>query len=186
MLITILVTGFVIGIVFVTFFHPTTSTSGIIQLKYRKEIEQLVDLKAISGNIASLQSDSSRNQTWIMAGSWKLKMPRGNQSSPNFYAEMTMTEIGGNSSYKLVLSDFQLLNQQINETSAVFNGSAMMSSVGDEGPPSFFNQTYAVSITFKILSLKTIGIFVSKNDISDHFGETPIFGTVSFKKSSVK
>lgn len=175
-----------IGTIFATFFHNKISSSGIIQAKFNNEIEKLRDLKSISGNIASLQFDKLTNQTWIMAGKWHLQIPHGSQSSTatNFYANMTMTETTGISSFKLKLKDFKLVNYLINDTNGFFNGTATMSTKGDEGPSPLFNQTYPnTSISIKILSLKTIGLLVARNDIADHLGATPIFGTVSFMDS---
>ena len=155
------------------------------------------------GTIASLQNDENGNPTWIVSGIWKgsLSMSNetqgveGNQTNTTSAANATSTTGGGspnatfNSKFNMVMTngsalhdheiyDFKLASMSNpNNTTSVFNGTATITM--RQGP------VENVPVSIKRTDNNVISIWADPTMINNHFGNTPIFGTIE-KQLSVK
>ncbi|MDQ4012880.1 MAG: hypothetical protein M3146_04045 [Thermoproteota archaeon] len=148
------------------------------------------------GTIASLQNDESGNPTWIVSGIWKgsLSMSNetqgggGNQTNTTSAAANTTSTTGGppnatfNSKFNMVMTngsamhdhqiyDFKLASMSNpNNTTSVFNGTATITM--RQGP------VENVAVSIKRIDDNVISIWADPTMINNHFGNTPIFGTI--------
>ena len=156
------------------------------------------------GTIASLQNDENGNPTWIVSGIWKgsLSMSNetqgveGNQTNTTSAAANATSTTGGgspnatfNSKFNMVMTngsalhdheiyDFKLASMSNpNNTTSVFNGTATITM--RQGP------VENVPVSIKRTDNNVISIWADPTMINNHFGNTPIFGTIE-KQLSVK
>src|ERR671931_55765 len=126
-----------------------------------------------AGTIASLQNNQNGNPAWIVSGYWKGGLIM-NKSSSNintatsnppptgiFSAEFSMVMLNGSAMHKHQISNFTLtiMSMPTNMT-AVYNGTATITM--KEGP----------------VHNVPISIWVDPTKTDNHFGNTPIFGTI--------
>jgi hypothetical protein len=156
------------------------------------------------GTIASLQNDENGNPTWIVSGIWKgsLSMDNetqgmeGNQTNATSAAANATSTTGGgspnatfNSKFNMVMTngsakhDHEIYNFRIasmsnpSNTTSVFNGTATITM--RQGP------VENVPVSIKRIDNNVISIWADPTMINNHFGNTPIFGTIE-KQLSVK
>jgi hypothetical protein len=156
------------------------------------------------GTIASLQNDENGNPTWIVSGIWKGSLSMGNETqgvegnqtnTTSAAANATSTTGGGspnatfNSKFNMVMTngsalhdheiyDFKLASMSNpNNTTSVFNGTATITM--RQGP------VENVPVSIKRTDNNVISIWADPTMINNHFGNTPIFGTIE-KQLSVK
>lgn len=145
------------------------------------------------GTISSLQNDENGNPTWIVSGLWKgsLSMDNktqgggGNQSTtttttttetgglPNatFYSKFNMVMTNGSALHDHEIYDFKLTNMTMpNNTTTVYNGTATITM--RQGPVT------NVPVSIKSMESNAISIWADPAMINNHFGNTPIFGTI--------
>jgi len=147
------------------------------------------------GTIASLQNDENGNPTWIVSGIWKGSILMGNETqgvgsnqtntssganatsitagSPNatFNSKFNMVMTNGSGLHDHEIYDFKLTNMTMpNNTTTVYNGTATITM--REGPVT------NVPVSIKSMESKAINIWVDPAMINNHFGNTPIFGTI--------
>ena len=148
------------------------------------------------GTIASLQNDENGNPTWIVSGIWNGSLSIGNetqgvgsnQTNSNSAANTTSTTGGGppnatfNSRFNMVMTngsamhdheiyDFKLASMSNpNNTTSVFNGTATITM--RQGP------VENVPVSIKRIDNNVISIWTDPTMIDNHFGNTPIFGTI--------
>ena len=141
------------------------------------------------GTIASLQNDENGNPTWIVSGLWKgsLSMDnktQGNQSAtanataatgslPNatFHSKVNMVMTNGSAMHNHEIYDFTLTDMSMpNNTTIVYNGTATITM--RQGP------VPNVPVSIKTMDNNAVNIWFDPTKINNHFGNTPIFGTV--------
>ena len=141
------------------------------------------------GTIASLQNDENGNPTWIVSGLWKgsLSMDnktQGNQSAtanataatgslPNatFHSKVNMIMTNGSAMHNHEIYDFTLTDMSMpNNTTIVYNGTATITM--RQGP------VPNVPVSIKTMDNNAVNIWFDPTKINNHFGNTPIFGTV--------
>jgi hypothetical protein len=147
------------------------------------------------GTIASLQNDEIGNPTWIVSGLWEgsLSMDnktQGNQSAtatntsttatsttgslPNatFHSKVDMVMTNGSAMHDHEIYDFSLTDMSMpNNSTAVYNGTATITM--RQGP------VPNVPVSIKTMDNNAVSIWVDPTKIDNHFGNTPIFGTVA-------
>ena len=155
-----------------------------------------------AGTIASLQNDQNGNPTWIVSGYWKgsLTMDNktegrgvgtGNQTTTNndtantnstaatagnlttarFNAMFNMVMTNGSAMHKHAIYNFKLMNMSNpNNTTSVFNGTATITM--KEGPVD------NVPVSIKRIDDNVISILADPAKLNNHFGNTPIYGTI--------
>src|SRR5918995_2364125 len=149
------------------------------------------------GTIASLQNDENDNPTWIVSGIWKGSLSMGNETqgvggnqtnatsaaatnttsttgdAPNatFNSKFNMVMTNGSAMHDHVIYDFKLAStSNPNNTTSVFNGTATITM--RQGP------VENVSVSIKRIDNDVISIWADPAMINNHFGNTPIFGTI--------
>jgi hypothetical protein len=149
-----------------------------------------------AGTVSSIQNDENSNPTWIVSGVWKgsLIMDKSKEDIQNnnatnstsamttlnttaklptasFEAVFNMIMTNGSAVHKHSIYDFILTEMTMpdNKTS-VFNGTATITM---KNVP-----VQSVPISIKILSGNIISIWTHPTKLNNHFGDTPIFGTV--------
>ena len=136
-----------------------------------------------AGTIASLQNNQNGNPAWIVSGYWKGGLIM-NKSSSNintatsnppptgiFSAEFSMVMLNGSAMHKHQISNFTLTSMSMpTNMTAVYNGTATITM--KEGP------VHNVPISIRAMNDNTISIWVDPTKTDNHFGNTPIFGTI--------
>ena len=144
------------------------------------------------GTIASLQNDENGNPTWIVSGLWegsltnKTQGGMGNQSTatanastatanlPNatLRSKFNMVMTNGSAMHDHEVYDFTLADISMPDNSTiVYNGTATITM--RQGP------VPDVPISIKAMDNNAISIWVDPTKINNHFGNTPIFGTIA-------
>jgi hypothetical protein len=145
------------------------------------------------GTIASLQNDENGNPTWIVSGLWegslsmdnKTQGGESNQTSttanatiatgslPNatFHSKINMVMTNGSAMHDHEIYDFTLADMSMpNNSTTVYNGTATITM--REGP------VPDVPVSIKTMDNNAVSIWVDPTKINNHFGNTPIFGTI--------
>jgi hypothetical protein len=142
------------------------------------------------GTIASLQNDENGNPTWIVSGVWKGSISmdnktQGNQSAtanataaaagslPNatFHSKFNMVMTNGSAMHKHAIYNFKLTNiSNPSNTTSIFNGTATITL--KDGPVD------NVPVSIKRIDNNVVSIWADPTRVNNHFGNTPIFGTI--------
>ncbi len=149
------------------------------------------------GTIASMQNDENGNPTWIVSGIWKGSLSMGNETQgvgsnqtnttsaaanatsttsggpPNatLYSNFNMVMTNGSALHDHEIYDFKLTNMTMpNNTTTVYNGTATITM--RQGPVA------NVPVSIKSMESNAISIWADPAMINNHFGNTPIFGTI--------
>ena len=149
------------------------------------------------GTIASLQNDENGNPTWIVSGLWKGSLSMGNKTQggeanqttstttrnataaattgnlPNatFNSKFNMVMTNGSAKHDHEIYNFKLTSMSNpNNTTSVFNGTATITM--KQGP------VENVPVSIKRIDNNVISIWADPTKVNNHFGNTPIFGTI--------
>jgi hypothetical protein len=133
------------------------------------------------GTIASLQSDKNGNPTWIISGLYKGSVAMHNEtehgvltkSPPNatLDAKFSMVMTNGSAMHEHRIYDFKLTAVSMpNNSTTVYNGTVTITM--KQGPVS------NVPISIKAMDNNAISVWIDPTKIQNHFGNTPIFGTI--------
>jgi hypothetical protein len=134
------------------------------------------------GTISSIQNDESGNPAWVVSGHWKANLlsnqsnvtSQGNTSSssgPTFNASVEMIMLNGTAAHTHTITNFVLTNTSMpNDMTRIFNGTSTASM--REGPVT------DIPTGISIMGDKVISIWLDPSKINNHFGNTPIYGTV--------
>lgn len=129
----------------------------------------------VFGNIASIQNDKNGKPSWIVSGHWKtnlLNMSENDQkNTSSFSTSFEMVMLDGKSSHTHTLTNFALTNKSTETNSTkVFTGTSSVSlkNGGVQNIPTII----------KFMDDKVISIWVSPSKVDNHFGNTPIYGTI--------
>jgi hypothetical protein len=148
------------------------------------------------GTIASLQNDENGNPTWIVSGIWKGSLSMGNetqdiggnQTNTTSAAVNATSTTGGsqnatfNSKFNMVMTngsakhDHEIYNFKLasmsnpSNTTSVFNGTATITM--RQGP------VENVPVSIERIDNNVISIWADPTMIDNHFGNTPLFGTI--------
>jgi hypothetical protein len=143
-----------------------------------------------SGTIASLQNDKDGKPAWVVSGLWRGSLTNmssagmmssssanGTTSQKNlptatFNAVFEMVMLNGSALHKHQISNFTLTGMPMpNEKTVVYNGTATITM--KEGPVN------DVPLTIRTLNDNVISIWVDPAKTMNHFGNTPIYGTIT-------
>jgi hypothetical protein len=148
------------------------------------------------GTIASLQNDENGNPTWIVSGIWKGSLSMSNETqggggnqtnttsavanatfttggpqNATFNSKFNMVMTNGSAMHDHEIYDFKLASMSNpNNTTSVFNGTATITM--RQGP------VENVPVSIKRIDNNVISIWADPTMINNHFGNTPIFGTI--------
>jgi hypothetical protein len=133
------------------------------------------------GTIASLQNDENGNPTWIVSGLYKASLSMNNKtqdgaatgSLPNATVDskFNMVMTNGSAMHDHEIYDFTLTDMLMpNNSTTVFNGTATITM--RQGP------VPDVPVSIRAMENNAVSIWVEPTKIQNHFGNTPIFGTI--------
>ena len=133
------------------------------------------------GTIASLQNDENGNPIWIGSGLYKGSLSMNNKtqdgaatgSLPNatLNSKFNMVMTNGSAMHDHRIYNFTLTNMSMpNNSTTVFNGTATITM--RQGP------VHDVPLSIKAMDNNAVSIWVDPTKIQNHFGNTPIFGTI--------
>jgi hypothetical protein len=133
------------------------------------------------GTIASLQNDENGNPIWIVSGLYKASLSMNNKtqdgaatgSLPNATVDskFNMVMTNGSAMHDHEIYDFTLTDMSMpNNSTTVFNGTATITM--RQGPVS------DVPVSIRAMENNAVSIWVEPTKIQNHFGNTPIFGTI--------
>jgi hypothetical protein len=133
------------------------------------------------GTIASLQNDKDGKPAWLVSGIWRgslTNMTSNTMSSllknlptATFNAVFNMVMLNGSALHKHQISNFILIGMSMpNEKTVVYNGTATITM--KEG------QVNDVPLSIRTLDDNVISIWVDPAKTMNHFGDTPIYGTI--------
>ena len=133
------------------------------------------------GTIASLQNDENGNPIWIVSGLYKASLSMNNKtqggaatgSLPNATVDskFNMVMTNGSAMHDHEIYDFTLTDMSMpNNSTTVFNGTATITM--RQGP------VPDVPVSIKAMENNAVSIWVDPTKIQNHFGNTPIFGTI--------
>jgi hypothetical protein len=175
-----------LGAVLGTFNHEYDYTRRLIGESIEQAPIGLSDVKNLKGNIISVQIDKFSSPLWILSGKWRIddfsENNTGDGSGLKFSANITMVGTNGTGEHKHRLIDFRFTNITFSNRLAIMNGTASLMTSGNEqpGPPALMMN---IPISTKIENLRTISIEIDKKISNHHFGESPIFGSVTSRSS---
>jgi hypothetical protein len=134
------------------------------------------------GTIASLQNDKDGKPAWLVSGLWRGSLT--NMTSPamssllknlpvaTFNTVFDMVMLNGSALHKHQMSNFSLTGMSMpNEKTVVYNGTATITM--KEGPVN------DVPLSIRTLNDNVISIWVDPAKTMNHFGNTPIYGTIT-------
>jgi hypothetical protein len=144
-----------------------------------------------SGTIASLQNDKDGKPAWIVSGLWRGSLTnmssagmmssssanntttsQKNLPTATFNTVFEMVMLNGSALHKHQISNFTLTGMSMpNEKTIVSNGTATITM--KEGPVN------DVPISIRTFDDNVISIWVDPAKTMNHFGNTPIYGTVT-------
>jgi hypothetical protein len=133
------------------------------------------------GTIASLQNDENGNPTWIVSGHYKASLSMNNEtqdgaatgSLPNatLNSKLNMVMTNGSAMHDHRIYDFTLTDMSMpNNSTAVFNGTVTITM--RQGP------VPDVPFSIRAMDNNAVSIWIDPTKIQNHFGDTPIFGTI--------
>jgi hypothetical protein len=144
------------------------------------------------GTIASLQNDKDGKPAWVVSGLWRGSLTnltsgaammspsssannttsKTNLPTAAFNAVFNMVMLNGSALHNHQISNFTLTGMAMpSKTTTVYNGTATITM--KEGPVN------DVPISIKTLNDNAISIWVDSAKTMNHFGNTPIYGTIT-------
>jgi hypothetical protein len=131
----------------------------------------------VFGTISSVQNGENAIAEWVLSGHWKsnlLSQIQTNQttsSSAVFDASFEMVMVNGSGLHRHTITNFNLTKASMpNKNTVEFNGTATASM--RNGPVT------NIPISIKFMGDKVISMWLDPTKINNHYGNTPIFGTV--------
>lgn len=154
-----------------------------------------------AGTIASIQNDENGNPAWIVTGYWKASLTEdetgeyGNQSSSasnstsvmgedmskngKFVASFDMVRTNGSALHQHQIDNFTLTEMSMpDNNTAVFNGTSTVTM--KDGPVS----NVPTSVTD--MGNNVVSIYLDPTAVNNHFGDTPIYGTITKSVQIIK
>jgi hypothetical protein len=144
-----------------------------------------------SGTIASLQNDKDGKPAWVVSGLWRGSLTnmtssaammssssannttsKTNLPTATFNSVFNMVMLNGSALHKHQISNVTLTGMSMpNEKTVVYNGTATITM--KEGPVN------DVPMSIRTLNDNVISIWVDPAKTMNHFGNTPLYGTIT-------
>ena len=130
----------------------------------------------VFGAISSIQNNEEGKPAWVLSGHWltnivnKTKDSFNQTNAAKFDSWMYMAMLDGSAMHKHVISNFSLndISNQGNVTS--YKGTVTVTM--KDGP------VEQVPVEIKVMNNHVIDISLDATKTNDHFGDTPIYGTI--------
>ena len=130
------------------------------------------DSNSLKGAVTSIQNDEKGKPAWVISGVFKIDNYGNNSktASPIFNATFYMIKLDGSAPHTHTISDFKATGTpQTSGNSTIINGTSTITM--KEGPVN------AVPTGIKLFDKSVISIWLDPSKVSNHFGNTPIYGT---------
>jgi hypothetical protein len=140
-----------------------------------------------AGTIASLQNDKNGKPAWIVSGLWKASSTNMTSEMSNtisnasakknlpttaFDAMFNMVMLNGSAMHKHEIHNFTLTSISVpNSKTVVYNGTVVITM--KNGPVN------GVPISARATDSNVISIWIDPTKTDNHFGNTPIYGTIT-------
>jgi hypothetical protein len=131
----------------------------------------------VFGTISSVQNGENAIGEWVLSGHWKsnllsqIQTNKTTSSSAVFDASFEMVMVNGSGLHRHTITNFNLTKASMpNKNTVEFNGTATASM--RNGPVT------NIPISIKFMGDKVISMWLDPTKINNHYGNTPIFGTV--------
>jgi hypothetical protein len=140
-----------------------------------------------AGTIASLQNDKDGKPAWIVSGLWKASSTNMTSEMSNivsnasakrnlptaaFDAMFDMVRLNGSAMHKHEIHNFTLTGISMpNNKTVVYNGTVTITM--KNGP------VHGVPVSAKAMDSNVISIWIDPTKTDNHFGNTPIYGTIT-------
>lgn len=125
--------------------------------------------KALRGQIASVQPGEDGSPAWIQSGIWVLRAI--SEENTTFIARITMIAADGTSAHTHTVSGFSLEEHSVEGEVHAYSGTATVSTADGSQP--------GVPLGIEVRNGAVVAISVDPSSLDGHFGETPVYGTVS-------
>jgi hypothetical protein len=135
---------------------------------------------SLKGDFASIQNNEEGIPAWIVAGNWTMDLSgplQNSSSSPSadatsFDGSIRMVQLNGSAPHEHKLYNFSQTTSAYNATSnsTTFNGTITVTLRDGPHPD--------VPASIKIMQDKAISVWLDPASVDNHFGNTPIYGTV--------
>ena len=133
------------------------------------------------GTISSVQNGENGKPAWVLFGHWKSNLANnqslvegqgnGTLGGESFNAQFEMVRLNGSAGHTHTITNFVASNSsQVNNSTMIFNGTATASM--REGPVT------DIPSSITITGDKVISILLDPSKVSNHYGNTPIYGLV--------
>jgi hypothetical protein len=128
------------------------------------------------GPITSIQNDNSGKPSWVLSGHWVTNLINStkdsfNQTNPaKFDVWINMVMVNGSAMHKHRISNFSLSNEQTDGKTATYQGKVTITM--KDGPVA------NVPVEIKVMDNHVVTISLDSAMTKNHFGNTPIYGTV--------
>jgi hypothetical protein len=146
-----------------------------------------------AGSIASIQNDESGNPAWILSGYWKASLTDNEEGASNstsaigkdmskngkFVASFDMARTNGSALHQHQIDNFTLTEMSMpDNNTAIFNGTSTITM--KDGPVS----NVPTSVTD--MGNNVVSIYLDPTAVNNHFGDTPIYGTITKSVQIIK
>ncbi|HET6640504.1 MAG TPA: hypothetical protein VFG77_02735 [Nitrososphaeraceae archaeon] len=154
-----------------------------------------------AGSVASIQNDENGDPSWILSGYWKASLTEdetaenGNQSSSasnstsnmgkdmskngKFVASFDMVRTNGSALHQHQIDNFTLTEMSMpDNNTAVFNGTLTVTM--RDGPVT------SVPTSVTDMGNNVVSIYLDPTAVDNHFGDTPIYGTITKSVQIIK
>ena len=139
-----------------------------------------MDKDVAYGTIASIQSQQGDSPGWILSGHWNTNiinktMANFNQSNPaSFDAMFSMVMLNGSAKHQHHISNFSLTDVKVEDSTVSYTGQATVTM--KDGPVT------DIPMEVKMHNNNVISIWFDPTKVKNHFGASPIYGTVFTEK----
>lgn len=136
----------------------------------------------LKGSIANIQLDADGNPEWIESGYWYLRLTPGESESDlpsaHLVVRISMVGVDGTAAHGHSITSYNLTDAFMEgNTTHVFEGTATVTM--RDGP------VRNVPLTIKIFNNAAVGMWIGPDMIDSHFGENPVYGTLTESSRSV-
>jgi hypothetical protein len=134
---------------------------------------------AFRGQISNVQLAETGQPEWIQSGIWVLRMSQSDtaaEPSFSFISRIAMVRPDGTSSHTHTITRLAVSEYSIEGTTHTVQGTATIAM--PDGPAA------GVPVVIRIINDAVIAVWIGPEGVNGHFGDNPVYGTVSKLRAS--
>lgn len=134
---------------------------------------------AFRGQISNVQLADTGQPEWIQSGIWVLRMSQSEtaaEPSFSFISRIAMVRPDGTSSHTHTITNLAVSQHSIEGTTHMVQGTATVAL--PDGPAA------GVPVVIRIINDAVIAVWIGPEGVNGHFGDNPVYGTVSKLRTS--